>query len=152
MKDEDNDSDSDNKLCVICLEQFERNEQLENDENDENDDTFNRVDNSNIIVLECKHIYHKKCFYAWANFSLLQSQRVTCPICRSEINRNREHITVTIHHDNEDNDTENDTENENEINTMRVSRMQRLHSCLIDIFWVVIIFSSVRFIVVNTID
>lgn len=129
MKDED--TDTTNKVCAICLEPIEKSELIENYENDLVDDSDNN------IVLECHHTFHKKCFYAWADFCHQQSQQVTCPICRAEIHDNREHVVVTINLDNEI----------NEARAIRSRRVQRVRSCSADIFLGVCIFSIFRIIV-----
>ena len=54
-------SNSDNEICVICQD--------------------NLVKNSKIVILECKHKYHKKCFEKLNSFD----RNFRCPICRSEI-------------------------------------------------------------------
>lgn len=49
-----------NDDCVICFEKF--------------------IDNDNIILLKCNHIYHQACISSWIKINN------TCPTCRENIN------------------------------------------------------------------
>ena len=50
--------------CTICIEDFELN--------------------SNVIILTCEHIYHKKCIYGWIN-SKTDKNNIRCPNCNKHI-------------------------------------------------------------------
>jgi len=50
----------DNKICSICLDEFEEEQ--------------------NVIILSCKHIFHSNCIEEW-----LLKYGKTCPTCRKKI-------------------------------------------------------------------
>ena len=51
--------DNNQSSCSICFEKF--------------------VDNDDISILDCKHIFHNKCIVEWGCF------KPSCPLCRKEI-------------------------------------------------------------------
>lgn len=54
------DTEFDQEMCVICLEEFDDKEKFRK--------------------LPCKHIFHKKCIDHWVMYS-----KTACPICNDEI-------------------------------------------------------------------
>ena len=57
---EENLNDYSNKECNICMDEY-------------------KIDDK-IIILDCKHIFHRRCIKHW----LLQ-EKVTCPVCRKDV-------------------------------------------------------------------
>ena len=57
---EENLNDYSNKECNICMDEYKINDK--------------------IIILDCKHIFHRRCIKHW----LLQ-EKVTCPVCRKDV-------------------------------------------------------------------
>lgn len=47
------------KCCCICLENYKLYD--------------------SIVIIKCKHIFHKHCIYSW-----LCNQSVNCPVCRTD--------------------------------------------------------------------
>ena len=43
------------------------------------------TDNKNLISLNCKHVYHKKCITTWIKKELKEDHIPVCPICRNNI-------------------------------------------------------------------
>ncbi len=57
---EENLNDYSNKECNICMDEYKIGDK--------------------IIILDCKHIFHRRCIKHW----LLQ-EKVTCPVCRKDV-------------------------------------------------------------------
>lgn len=53
--------DSDEEMCVICMDKFEKGQI--------------------VVKLECNHIYHDKCALEWFDES------ATCPVCRKSVTK-----------------------------------------------------------------
>lgn len=58
--DDEPDSDDDDGMCAICLEEFETGEEVR--------------------LLACSHLYHRHCIDPW-----LQSSSNCCPLCKREV-------------------------------------------------------------------
>lgn len=63
------------KKCTICIEDFELN--------------------SNVSILQCEHIYHKKCIYEWIH-SKNDDMIVKCPNCNTLIYTNDEELSESL--------------------------------------------------------
>ena len=50
--------------CVICL------------------DPINNANSNQIYILNCKHIYHKKCLDTYHEINLVEQTESKCPLCR----------------------------------------------------------------------
>ena len=70
----DDDEISENRECVICLDELK---QKENEE-------------KTIAKLKCEHLFHKKCISSWFD------QKPDCPICRNSVVIDQETIEITI--------------------------------------------------------
>lgn len=58
--DEDDETDDEDPLCAVCLEEFETGQQVRR--------------------LACSHLYHRSCIDPW-----LQSSSNSCPLCKREV-------------------------------------------------------------------
>jgi len=50
------------KICSICIENVE--------------------DTNHIIIMPCKHIFHKKCIQPWVTQKVILGKKPECPMCR----------------------------------------------------------------------
>lgn len=55
-------SEADDDECTICLEKH---------------------DSSSFVVLECGHMFHKKCIEKWASERYRSFQTIICPLCKN---------------------------------------------------------------------
>nr|QDY51775.1 hypothetical protein 1_160 [Mimiviridae sp. ChoanoV1] len=56
------DKEENTKICSICIENIE--------------------DTKHIIIMPCKHIFHKKCIHPWLIQKIILGKQPECPMCR----------------------------------------------------------------------
>ena len=57
--------DPENK-CTICFESIMKDEK--------------------VCILDCGHMFHQDCISSWVNTKLKEKRKITCPVCRDELN------------------------------------------------------------------
>lgn len=70
---------------------------------------FDEIDNNkNILITECEHKYHFSCMLSYIIKSTNDKNKITCPICRRNLNNNIEENNSNIIEENNSNNIEDE--------------------------------------------
>jgi hypothetical protein len=77
-------SDYEIPKCTICFENMDDPQEGYSGKETTKNYVF---DTANTVMLACKHRFHSQCFKDWENSLRKVHQSITCPICRSVVEK-----------------------------------------------------------------